>query len=157
MLYLVKDAKNIDKNLFPKPDYSFIGKGDVKVSDPIWIPFNQLFVPEDGQRGRVETQPLSDRITRIKNSFAPGIRTTEFLPAVIKRDVDSSEPLQYELLYGVGRTWAFEHDMGADGYWYNVIDTNETNLEWVCLCENEDLEKTSNKENDVVEIDQSRL
>ena len=152
MLIQVKDAKRINPKLFPKPDFSHIGKGNVTVSDPIFIPFEQILVPDDGQRGRVEDQPTGDRITRIKHSFAPGVRTTEFLPAVIERNVDSDEPVKYELLYGVGRTWTFAHDMGAKGYWYNKIENaTDSDLEWVCLTENEELEKTPNKEYDVIQ------
>ena len=151
MLIQVKDAKRINPKLFPKPDFSHIGKGNVTVSDPIFIPFEQILVPDDGQRGRVEDQPSADRITRIKHSFAPGVRTTEFLPAVIERNVDSDEPVKYELLYGVGRTWTFEYEMGAKGYWYNKIENaTDSDLEWVCLTENEELEKTPNKELDVI-------
>jgi hypothetical protein len=152
VLISVKDAKNIDPKLFPKPDYSHIGSGNVVVGDPIFIPFNQILITDKGNRARRnEPIPSSERITRIKNSFAPGVHVSEFLPAVVKRNVDSSEPLQWELLYGVGRTWTFMTEMGVSGYWFNPISATDTDLEWVCLNENEELEKTPNKEKDVVQ------
>tara|TARA_Y100000593_G_C4260330_1_gene311841 strand:- start:44 stop:1072 length:1029 start_codon:yes stop_codon:yes gene_type:complete len=148
----VKDAKSIDPTLFPKPNYSHIGNGNIIVEDPIFIPFDQILIPEKGNRARkTEPIPTSERITRIKNSFAPGVHTSEFLPAVIRRNVDPSEPLQYELLYGIGRTWTFQTEMGVEGYWFNVISASDTDLEWVCLNENEELEKSPNREKDVVE------
>ena len=152
ILVSVKDAKSIDPKLFPKPDYSHVGSGNVVVGDPIFIPFNQILITDNGNRGRTyDPIPTSDRITRIKNSFAPGVHTSEMLPAVIKRNVDPSEPLQWELLYGVGRTWTFQFEMGVKGYWFNPISATDTDLEWVCLNENEELEKTPNKEKDVVQ------
>ncbi len=151
MLLSVKDAQRIDPTLFPKPNYSHIGNGNVIVEDPIFIRFDEILIPEKGNRARkTEPIPTSERITRIRNSFAPGVHTSEFLPAVIKRNVDPSEPLQYELLYGIGRTWTFMTEMGAKGYWFNVISASDTDLEWVCLNENVVLEKTPNKETNVV-------
>ena len=161
-MYKVKDAKNINPKLFPKPDYSHIGNGGVKVSDPIWIPFDQIKIIDPttdntdnevsgGNRGRMNPIPSPSRRKRIFNSFAPGVLTSEYLPAVIKRNVDSSEPLQYELLYGIGRTLTFKDDLRANGYWYNLITATDTDLEWVCLNENEELEKTPSKEEDVVQ------
>ena len=151
-MYLVKDAKSIDPKLFPKPNYGHIGSGNVVVEDPIFIPFDQILIPEEGNRARkTEPIPTSERITRIKNSFAPGVHTSEFLPAVIRRNVDPSEPLQYELLYGIGRTWTFMTELGVKGYWFNVISASDTDLEWVCLNENEELEKSPNKETDVIQ------
>ena len=152
-LVKVKDAKSIDPRLFPKPNYSHIGKGTVKVSDPIFILFNQILITDNGNIGRpTEQLPSSERMTRLKNSFAPGVKTGEFLPAVIKRNVDPSEPFQYQLLYGVGRQFTFDLEMNAIGYWFNVIEATETDLYWVCLNENEELEKTPNKEVDVIRV-----
>ena len=152
MLIPVKNAKSINPTLFPKPNYDHIGSGNIVIEDPIFILFNQILIPEEGNRARkTEPIPTSERITRIKNSFAPGVHTSEFLPAVIRRNVDPSEPLQYELLYGIGRTWTFMTEMGVKGYWFNPISATDTDLEWVCLNENEELEKTPNKEKDVVQ------
>jgi len=159
MLIKVKEAIRLDEKLFSKPDYSHINDGNVQVSDAVFIPFNQIkIVTREGvenndksgtNRGRVEPFPSASRLTRIQNSFAPGIIQSEYLPAVIKRNVAPDEPLQYELVYGVGRVITFKEHFGAKGYWFNIITATETELEWVCLVENEELERTPNKERDV--------
>ena len=150
VLVKVKDAKSIDPQFFPTPDYSHIGKGNIKVSRPVFIPFDRILIEKN--RGRhTDVEPGGQRMTRLKYSFAPGIKTSEFLPAVFKRNVDSSEQLQYELLYGYGRIFTFCDEFGATGYWFNVIEANDTDLEWICLNENETLEKLPNKEIDVTQ------
>ncbi len=150
MLTQVKDAQSIHPEEFPKPDYSFINDGTVKVSDPIWIPFDQILINIDGNRGRLESIPSSDRIIDLQNSFAPGIKVSEFLPAVTERNVDSSSSKPFELLYGIGRIWMFRDEMGCSGYWFNSIEGTEEDLEWVCANENQPLSKTDAKEKDVV-------
>ena len=68
----------------------------------------------------------------------------------IKMSSDKTQQSKDVVLYGFGRTWSL-FEMGTGGWFFNEILAGEAAREWICLSENEELPKTSNSEQDVVQ------
>jgi len=155
-LVSVHDAKeSIDPSTLPTPDFSHISN-KITIKEPIWIPFSMIVVKTDettesksNNRGRANNTTMA-RVDELKTSFGMGVDTSQDVPAVTPIYTDGE--MQYELVYGFGRYEALREMLGENGGWFfNEIVAPYSALEWICLYENEELPKTPNKEEDVVQ------
>lgn len=139
------------KTDLPKPDYSHISP-EVKVSDAIKIKFNKIYIEDDRDGGNAAREHGQDpgHISNLVESFADGVDTTQPVGAV--KVQDNGSPKKYKLVYGFGRSLA-QIELGLDGWFFNVIEGSDTQIENVQSFENEDpLPKATNKERDIIQI-----
>lgn len=161
MKIMLKEAYEDDDilNKFPKPDYSHISP-NIKVSDAKWIPFNKIYIDEDGgnvARSDNNKEDLGSRVDALVISFTAGVLLNQDVGAVTYRGLDENgdeyeQP--YQLAYSYGRTLAQIEIMGLDMGWaFNEIEGTEKEIEDVCSFENEDPPtKKSNKEQDIINL-----
>ena len=141
--------------LFPKPDYGHL-IDNKNIKDARWIAFDDITIDDDtGNDARF--QGLSPaHIQDLKESFSNGVLTNMPVGAVVRLPAldENGKPHKtiWKLLYGYGRTHA-QIELGVEGWAFNEIIANKTELEDIQSFENETLApKATNKEDDIVNV-----
>jgi len=150
----LKDVKQIDPSIFPKPDYTSIStkEHEVKVGDPIFIDFKDLHIDEDLNIARDDIDIDNSHVNSLESSFREGILTNEELGAVVDRGTDS--PKRYSLKYSFHRTDALQN-LGQIGHWYYPIQA--TDSQWIDICSVENEPTPTKKENKETSIIQAQV
>jgi len=150
----LEQAEKIDPKIFPKPNYSHISK-KIKVGDPIWIDFDNMYIDDEGNIARDHDGGFSSHINDLISSFSSGVRTNEELGAVIDRGNEYNK--RYELKYSYHRTDALQQ-LGRPGHWYYPITADESEWLDICSVENEPKPpKLANKEQEIVAIQAKQI
>jgi hypothetical protein len=127
----------------PLPDWTHLG---VKTVGTEKISWDQIYVDDiNGNTGKVESH-TPEEIENLRLSFAEGVVTTEFPPAVVYRGSMYDKP--WELRYGFGRSEALRILL-TTAWYFTVLEGTEDALEDVQAAENEGLPKRLNQEVDM--------
>lgn len=127
----------------PLPDWTHL---DVKTVGTKKISWDQIYVDDiDGNTGKVEPH-TPEEIENLRLSFAEGVVTSEFPPAVVYRGSMYDRP--WLLQYGFGRSEALRL-LQTTAWYFTVLEGTEDALEDVQAAENEGLPKRINQEVDM--------
>ena len=148
ILVPLSEVQTINPKIFPKPNYSNVSP-NIKVPEPIFIKFSDLYMCDTGNAGRADDDDLDPtHIADLQTSFGVGIRTNEEVGAV--KDRGENSPVRYELKYSFHRTDALM-GMGQEGHWYYPIEATDTEWDDICSIENEPQPpKKSNQERSII-------
>lgn len=125
------------------PDYTDLGVTSVK---NIKLNFNDVHIDDiNGNVGKVETHTAAE-IEHLRMSFAEGVDTQEFPPAVYFRGNSYDKP--YVLVYGYGRSEAIRA-LGKKDWIFTLLAGTPEQMEDVQARENEGYPKRLNKEVDM--------
>lgn len=132
-------------NSIPVPDWTHL---NVFSSEAKVISFKDIFIDDiDGNRGKVQGDThTAEEIETLRMSFANGVDTKEFPPAVAFRGNHYDKP--YVLQYGFGRCEALQ-ELNQKEWFFTVLEGDEDALEDVQASENEYLPKRLNREIDM--------
>jgi hypothetical protein len=140
----VDHVRNNPKSI-PVPDWLHLNV----ISDVAQIiPFDKIYIDDlTGNKGKVEGDThSSEEIEILRMSFANGVDTKEFPPAVSYRGEHYDKP--YALQYGFGRCEALQ-ELNLKEWFFTVLQGDDDALEDVQASENEDLPKRLNREIDM--------
>lgn len=125
------------------PDYTDLGVTSVK---NIRLDFKDIHIDDiDGQYTKVETH-TSQEIEQLRLSFAGGVDTMEFPPAVYDRGEGHDK--RYVLVYGYGRSEAIRA-LGTKSWIFTLFTGTPEQMKDVQARENEGYVKRLNKEVDM--------
>lgn len=126
----------------PLPDWSHLGvssEGTEKIS------WNSIYIDDyEHNNSKVESHTALE-IENIRMSFANGVDTSQFPPAVV-RQPGAHKP--YRLVYGFGRSEALR-SLETKEWFFTVLKGSDDAIEDVQASENEGLPKRLNGENDM--------
>lgn len=130
-------------SFIPVPDWTHLNVVSVETRV---INFNQIYIDDiSHNKAKVETH-TPEEIETLKNSFAEGVDTKEFPPAVVYRGDEFDKP--WALVYGFGRSEALMLNKQKSWY-FTVLEGTEDAMEDVQASENEMLPKRINMEVDM--------
>ena len=125
------------------PNYTDLGVTSVK---NLVISFDDIYInDEDGNNQKVETH-TSQELEQLRLSFANGVDTNEYPPAVYDRGEEYDK--RYVLVYGYGRTDAIRA-LGQKKWIFTLLSGTPEQMEDVQAQENEGYPKRLNKEVDM--------
>ena len=125
------------------PDYTELG---VESVENIVLSFDQIHIDDiTGNVGKVDTHTGAE-IEQLRLSFADGVDSQEFPPAVYYRGANFSKP--YVLVYGYGRSEAIRA-LGQTEWIFTLFAGTPEQMEDVQAQENEGYPKRLNKEVDM--------
>ena len=141
----VVDYVRNNPKAIPLPDWTELG---VVSKDTVVLSFKDIYIDDlTGQKGKVQGDTHTPaEIEDLRMSFAAGVDTREFPPAVIYRGEDYDK--RWVLVYGYGRCEAVQ-ELDQKEWYFTVLEGNEDALEDVQASENEDYPKRLNREVDM--------
>lgn len=139
----LEDYSSSNPDAVALPDYDDLGVTSVK---NIKLSFDQIHIDDiEGNIGKVETHTPAE-IEQLRMSFADGVDTQEFPPAVYFRGHEYKKP--YVLVYGYGRSEAIRA-LGQKDWIFTLFKGTPEQMEDVQARENEGYPKRLNKEVDM--------
>lgn len=125
------------------PNYTDLGVTSVK---NLKISFDNIHIDDEGGNNQKVETHTAQELEQLRLSFANGVDTTEFPPAVYDRGSDHAK--RYVLVYGYGRTDAIRA-LGQKDWIFTLLVGTPSQMEDVQARENEGYPKRLNKEVDM--------
>lgn len=133
---------DFDLNKVPVPDWTHL---EVKSIGTIKLSWKDIQIDHESNASKVEAH-TPEEIQALRLSFAEGVSTSEFPPAVIYRGKEYAKP--WKLVYGYGRSEALR-ELQTKEWVFTHLEGNDDSIEDVQASENEGLPKRLNHEVDM--------
>ena len=133
---------NVDLDKVPQPDWNDL---DVTFKETIKLPWDKIHIDPASNDTKVEAH-TSQEIEVLRLSFAKGVYTNEFPPAVVYQGKTYAKP--WKLIYGFGRQEALD-GLKTKEWVFSYLEGTEDAIEDVQAAENEGLPKRLNMEVDM--------
>ena len=132
----------VDLDNVPQPDWNDL---DVTFKETIKLSWDKVYIDHDQNQTKVEPHTAQE-IETLRLSFAKGVYTNEFPPAVVYQGKNIAKP--WKLIYGFGRSEALD-ELKTKEWVFSHLEGTEDAIEDVQAAENEGLPKRLNMEVDM--------
>ena len=137
--------ETVDLDHVAVPDWSHL---NVNSKETLILSFDDIHIDDiTGNNSKEETH-THEEIENLRMSFSSFVDTSEFPPAVRKRE---DKEKKYELVYGFGRSEAIQA-LKQKKWTFTLLEGSDDGIEDVQASENEGLPKRLNKEVDMIKF-----